>query len=342
MKQLSLTAVLLATLLMPLSAQAVTAITWVGGVGSWDSAGAWDAGNGAESALDVFSRDNGWDSNDGPANAAITIGGSGSVVAYDKTAPSGSSGDFRLLERTLGNSASLTVQDGAVFELQSSVHFEGTWTEFDSGPVNVTGAGSVLKRTHHGAASTAGALLLGSWRSYDGQEIEMNVEDGGRLENNGQIWFGSLGENGSGIEVVLNIDGGHINNTNGSVLIGDFSGIGGEIKFNYGFNKNENYAINFGDSGSITVDSAGIRIQEETAPGVYNSIAATYEELWNRSILQVYGLTVQDGVEFDDYFRVEGQSGFDDYTLIRVPEPTTLALAGLGLAGVACMRRRQL
>ena len=339
MRQLSLTAVLLATLLMPLSAQASTAINWVGGVGTWDAAGAWDAGNGAESALDIFSRENGWDSDDGPVNAAITIGGSDSVV-FDKTVPSGTSGDFRLHERTPGNSASLTVQNGAVFELQSSVHFEGTWTEFDSGPVNVTGAGSVLKRTYHGAASTAGALVLGSWRSYDGQEIELNVEDGGRLENNGQIWFGSLGENGSGIEVVVNIDGGHIDNTNGSVLIGGHSGISGEIKFNYGFNKDESYAINFGHSGSITVDAAGIRIQEETAPGVYSSIAATYEELWNRDILQVYGLTVQDGLEFNDYFRVEGQSGSDDYTLIRVPEPTTLALAGLGLSLVAIRRRR--
>ena len=142
----------------------------------------------------------------------------------------------------------------------------GYWTEFDGDAINISGG--TLSRTRSGETLSGGALILGSWRSYEDQKIEISLTDGGRLENHGQVWFGAWGDNAPGLEVIVTINDGAIDLTGGN----SYDLVGGQQKrlvgrgnadlvfingFEDGAPKDENYVINFTGPGSITVDQAG-------------------------------------------------------------------------------------
>ena len=177
-----------------------TPVTWDGGNAEWKSA-KW---NGGQTSAVALGRDNG---SEGPFD--IFIGGA-SQVTYDATA----NGDFRL-KAVPGVPTSLTIREGAKLTLDTfNSDVDGKWTEMDG---DLTLDNGTFKRTFTGPGTTVagGALIFGSWRSFDGQVIKVDISNGGRIENDGQLWFGAGEDQGIGLEVPMTINNGHLDLTGG-------------------------------------------------------------------------------------------------------------------------------
>jgi len=192
-------------------------------------------------------------------------------------------------------------------------------------------------RTFSAPSQGGGALIFGSWRSTLNQVIQVNLTNGGTINNNGQLWFGAWNDNEEGIDVSITINDGNLNLTGGDNV--DVAGFGGPgnadlifINGNTGTGpKNETYSINFTGPGSISVSKAGI-INPINSDGSDPPTAASqgttwtdllmYEDLWNLGILQAQGASGLTGATFGDSFSVSGTSGADNYVL------TSLVLSG--------------
>ena len=294
-------------------------IVWDGGDGEWnDVGGKW---NGGQISTEVFGRSNGLEIGSGEVGFDVYINDGN--VSYDPNA----FGDFRF--RAGG---SLNLGEGASLSLDTTDAVDGFWTEFDGQAINIDGG--TLRRTRSGDALSGGALILGSWRSYDEQAIEVNLSNGGTLENHGQLWFGAWADNAPGLEVTVTIDDGHLDLTGGDsfdLLTGNEGEVGpgnADLVFINGFDgeaKGEQYAINFVGPGSITVDKAGIinavADGNDSDPANYGDTLDTllsYEDLWSVGLLQANGQSGLDGAVFAEFFTVTGAVGEDDYTLMSL------------------------
>jgi hypothetical protein len=222
-------------------------------------------------------------------------------------------------------------------------------------------------------------MLFGSYN--DDQNLErlgtlppranVEIKNGGRLENTGQLWFGTDGESSFNTRVSFTINDGHMDLTGGGLPIenGEMTGLGGvvgDLAFFYdhrtyaipgsdpkivnpdgpsGF-QNEEYEINFTGPGSITVDSAGIRVLRQPAPSdpmdpfltesdwTGRDVQVSYQDLWNQGILKANGLSgkvtqawsdsdnprTTQPANFDDFFMVTGTPGTDNYILTSLIE----------------------
>lgn len=297
-----------------------TPVVWDGGDGEWnDVGGKW---NGGQVANDVFARTNGVEIGSGEIGYDVHI--NDGTVSYDPNA----FGDFRF---RAGGTLNL---DGGSLTMNTASDVDGKWTEFDGDAINISNG--TLSRTQSDPSISGGAFILGSWRSYDGQSIEVNLTEGGRIENHGQLWFGAWGDNAAGLEVTVTIDDGTIDLTGGNSydLVGGGEDLGGpgnaDLVFINGFAndepKDEKYVINFTGPGSITVDSAGIINPTATSnaegdPASYGDsfeTLLTYEDLWEKGILQANGVSGIDGMNFGDFFSITGTSGEDDYMLMSL------------------------
>lgn len=293
------------------------AIVWDGGDGAWNSAN-W---NGGMTASDVTGRSNGLEIGSGEIGFDVHI--NDGLVTYDPNA----NGDFRF---RAGGTLNL---NGGSLTMDTVDAADGFWTQFDGDAIHI--AGGTLSRTRSGEAQSGGALILGSWRSYDDQRIEISLTEGGRIENHGQLWFGAWGDNAPGLEVEVTINDGAIDLTGGDsydLLTGEEGDVGpgnADLVFINGFDgeaKGESYIINFTGPGSITVDKSGILNAVATAdpdndPANYGNTLTeklTYEDLWNRGILQANGQSGLDGATFADYFSITGSLGADDYMLMSL------------------------
>jgi hypothetical protein len=200
--------------------------------------------------------------------------------------------------------------------------------------------------------------------------VNVQIKNGGRLENQGQLWFGTDGESSPETRVHFTINDGHMDLTGGGIPIenGEMTGLGGtvgDLLFFYDYSEtlaladpvrahNEEFVINFTGPGSITVDSAGIRVLTQPAPEdpspdpppvvpadwIGRDVQVSYEELWNLGILQANGLSGKTGTRFGDgangntltpatfstFFSVTGTPGTDNYILTSLieglPDPT--------------------
>ncbi|MCA9230699.1 MAG: PEP-CTERM sorting domain-containing protein [Planctomycetales bacterium] len=185
-------------------------------------------------------------------------------------------------------------------------------------------------------------------QSPSAQTSNINITNGGSLENEGQIWFGS------DVDIQTNIN---LNINNGSVTaIGGLDAtpgpIGGDIPGGdasiviFDWFGRVSASINFTGPGSITTDEGAIRMLDETA----TVTDMTYEDLWNAGILKANG---GNAGLFTDHFSVTGSWGDPTYTLTSllplsggsfaaaVPEPTTALMAGmLALTALGVRRRR--
>lgn len=295
-------------------------VTWDGGNGSWTDA-KWNGGQDAQTA---FGR------TDGTENAHQIVIGGGAEVVYHAGDP-GVNSDFRL--KSLNGNTSVTVKEGASLEIFSQdTDDDGKWSEWDG---DLTLDNGTLKRTWSagvtGSTLSSGALIFGSWRSVAYQEIDVDLTNGGRIENDGQLWFGAGIDQGTGLNVTMTINNGSLDLTGGGnadMADPDFSdpvntGVGeGDLVFFFGRDedtlelKNEKYAINFTGSGSITVDEDGILVYTFGAEDLLPAFeATTYEELWDMGILQANGNSGVTGHTFGDFFDVTGTLGADDYIL---------------------------
>ncbi len=297
-------------------------IVWDGGDGNWNDFN-WNTG---QDAFAVLGRTNGFEfGTAGEIGTDVTIGSG--TVTYDPN----TFGDFRFRR-----GGTLTITGGATFKLNTTDDTaDGYWTEWDGAELNIDNATFQRGFTPDNGAVSGGALILGSWRSYDGQKIAVNITNGGRLENDGQLWFGAPSDNGAGIEVIMTINDGDLDLTGGDNLTLDNDGalfIDADLLFAYSWNNDANapndetYAINFLGPGSITVDTGGIiaPVQDDIGLWDFNVLGGvgtdllSYEDLWDVGILQALGLSGLDGEVFADYFVTENAPGQENYKLISL------------------------
>ena len=315
-------AALAAAVFLTGSAQALD-MTWDGGPGEWN----FDNWNGGMTPAEVLGSNRGAEGSED--NIII---GAGAEVLYDANEIQQ---DFRMRQ---GNT--FTISEGASWtQLTLPDWSENRWTEMDLSELILDNG--TFNRVGSVPGEGGGALLFGSWMGDDNfgvipppQEININITNGGGINNEGQLWFGGWEDHPAGLIVNMTINNGSLDLTGGDVPgVGDEAD--GDLVFifdidedgrhseNPGDFKNEDYNINFTGPGSITVDSSGIiaPFKIDTGGGNYvwtNLEPITYEEVWEAGILQANGLDVNSGRSFDEFFMVEGELGSDDYKLISL------------------------
>ena len=306
-------------------------IIWDGGDGVWADSN-WDGGEFIDVLVGTASGSNGYG---GPAGEEENIIiGSGSTVTYEADIYE----DFYIKQ-----GGSLTIQDGAVWQHLSDDSWpENMWTEMDASRLTLDNG--TLRRIGSVNDEGGGALIFGSWRGDDNFnnpaspldyfESNIVIQNGGLLQNEGQLWFGSWGDTPPnpnnaelmGSVIVMTIDDGALDLTGGDVVMDpDFDDppANADLVFSNRFNPEVDleehlptYAINFTGPGSITVDSSGIINAYKDEDGEWQGLEPiTYQELWDVGILQANGRSGLDGAVFADYFNVAGTLGSDNYTL---------------------------
>ena len=163
----------------------------------------------------------------------------------------------------------------------------------------------------------------------------------------------------------MDLTGGEIPIENGEMT--GLGGVVGDLAFFYDHSEhlnpslirverlhNEEFEINFTGPGSITVDSAGIRVLRQPAPAdpggpvtadwTGRDVQVSYQDLWNQGILKANGLSGKTGTawsdsndprytapaNFDDFFTVTGTPGTNDYTLTAKPATTLPTIEWVG------------
>ncbi|MCA9216341.1 MAG: PEP-CTERM sorting domain-containing protein [Planctomycetales bacterium] len=299
-------------------------VTWDGGDGAWDDAN-WNGGKGIDQFLGRVDGTDGWKGPNEDEVENIVIG-KGATVEYlaDEL-----QSDFRMLQ-----GSTLTITEGAVWtQSENDDWSENRWTEMDLSVLNLDNG--TFRRTGVVQDEGGGALIFGSWKGddtfnepdseLDHQEITINITNGGRLENEGQLWFGGWTDTPSnGTVVTMNINDGVVDLTGGDFAIEDWGNA--DLIFSNRFAANgidedqPTYTINFTGPGSIIVDETGILnmncIDSEGDDCIEwsDDDPITYQALWDIGILQADGVTGPAG-DFNQYFIVTGQLGNDNYTL---------------------------
>ncbi|MEO2050074.1 MAG: PQQ-dependent sugar dehydrogenase [Pirellulales bacterium] len=303
-------------------------VTWTSGIsGVWSSASQWsdDIDFDPQTASATFGATNGWDSNNKILEAEIII--DGTAGATDVLFDSDNVGDDFRLNSNGAATGSLTISNGARFEIRSTTTTDGRWSQVDAELVSVTGAGSEFLRTHTNPTKNGGAFIFGSWRSVPGQAIKLEVLDQANLRNEGQMWFGAYNSSEIDLTVTWEIGtGASISNhgaLRGGVSLDNTAGAQGEINFiwNYdlaaGATDDSTYSIDIsGQGGRVTVGENGIRYQMEIVQNVWTSTLKAYEQLWNDGRLTAS--TATPGGVFGDYFAVVGSSGSAGYQVTNI------------------------
>ena len=340
MRRSAIQAAVAIPLIVALMASRVGAIDtaqWVGGSsGEWNDADAWRntttnvTGN-ATTLLGQDNGSNGMTSVDPAATEArnIVIGG-GAMVAYNQPA----NGDFEVKQ-----GSNFTIKEGAVWVQDASTYTENGWTQMDASHFILDGG--TFRRTGEatkpGNVNDGGGLMMfGSYRGHNNfavlaapTDINVEIKNGGRLENTGSLWFGADDEHHADLTVSVNINDGSIDLTGGATkpYTNSTLNVTADLAFFYDYittgddprPKNEQYEINFTGPGSITVDQAGIFVYRRDEFNIWSGGAApvSYEDLWNQGILKANGLSgaTPTPANFADFFTVTGAPGSDDYML---------------------------
>lgn len=317
----------------------IATVQWVGAAsGQWNDANAWKntttntTSNSTDAA--IFGQGNGSDGMNtvDPATTRarnIVIDG-GKTVNYNGSAL----GDFRVRQ-----GSNLTITGGATWVQTTDSSYNGNnWTQMDAS--NLVLDNGTFRRTGetHRSNSTdpdgGGAVIFGSYRApsnfnqlgVGSAEINVSLKNGGKIENQGQLWFGAQEDQPADVRVKFTINKGTIDLTGGGIAqSNDAFDATGDLIFFYDYDevngkpKNEKYAINFTGPGSITVDSAGIKIYTQDSSSIWNigASVSTYQDLWNLGILQANGLSgaTPTPANFSDFFTVTGTAGADNYIL---------------------------
>ena len=251
------------------------------------------------------------------AMESFIIDGAGSHVTFRREG----TGDFRPRQ-----GVNMIVSNGATWEqVTEASDTENGWLEMDASSLTVDG-GSFIRSgralSHPDRPDDGGgAFIFGSWRSddriatYGDPVINVSLDNGGLIDNDGQLWFGSYTDHHETLAVNMTIDGNSSVNLHGGEITLDNSGIAvaGDLIFTYKTpaSRTEAYTINFAGEGSITVAASGIKTVDRGESEFFVE-DITYEGLWDEGILQWQG--GNDGA-FSDHFNVEGSLGSDGYRL---------------------------
>ncbi|MDA0660639.1 MAG: hypothetical protein O2931_09840 [Planctomycetota bacterium] len=207
------TSAIIATFVCIATSSAVD-ITWSGGTGNWNGTN-WNAGVTAAS-ITGFTR------GDGRINDKFIVNGAGAIVNYSLD---GEGGGFRPRQ-----GVSYEIKNGALFSVNAAAAgLEALPTELDVSTLEIDG-GTFRRQGRtddEGFDLGGGALVLGSFRSDDriGQgvpalgtpAIQVNLSNGGKLDNEGQLWFGSLTDHHPSLNVQVQVNGGTIDLHGGNV-----------------------------------------------------------------------------------------------------------------------------
>src|SRR6476660_2173102 len=299
----------------------VNTVKWVGAAsGQWNDANAWKNTTtnttGTSTAAAIFGQGNGSDgmNNVDPALTRarnIVING-GATVNYNGQ----THGDFRIRQ-----GSNLTVTGGATWvQTTGALDTDNHWTQMDAS--NLVLDNGTFRRTGEAPGGLGGGvILIGSYRGSanfnqlgtNSTDINITLKNGGKIENTGQVWFGAQEEHAAEQRVTMTINNGSLDLTGGTITQNNDSfDAAGDLQFYYDYDevnakpKNEHYAINFTGPGSITVDSAGIKVFTKDSSSIWNTGAApsTYQDLWNLGILQANGLngSTPTPANFNDFF----------------------------------------
>ena len=322
---------------------AIDTVTWVGGSSAdWNDPNVWKntTTNVTGDAATLLGQRNGSDgmNNVDPTLTRarnIVIGG-GARVEYYRPTPNS---DFRIVQGT-----NLTIKEGAVWVQETDATYpENGWTQMD--PSNLILDGGTFRRSGQSPAGDGGGLLLiGSYRDDANKDrlglpakINIEIKNGGKLENDGQLWFGADDEHSIGTEAKITINGGTMDLTGGTIPQSNSSlEVDADLAFFYDFDegsgapKNEKWEINFTGPGSIVVDSAGINVyRQDEFSNWTGGNPVSYLDLWNDGILKANGLSgaAAQPADFNTFFTVAGTPGTNNYTL------TSLLPGNVGLSG---------
>ncbi len=301
----------------------------------------------------------------GRGGVDMVIGGGAMVEHNHNRSPDdpNGQGDFKP-RMDLVPGGSLTIKEGAVLSMDSHTDTDGRWSRIG---IDMTLDNGTWRRTKSGTSSSGGKIIFGYGDELPAySKININLLNGGRIENDGKIIFGELdyfnGQGGSnsghedGIEVAVTINGGTLDLTDGGYPDYPFGWLSGELVFGYEYHqdvgpRNEKYSINFTGPGSIIVDPhfdntafqylGGIYVAKQDSDGLYAPpinprtgmpvgpdflTPIGYEDLWDLGILQANGESGLTSATFSDYFTTTGDQFHEDYTL-------TSLLSAPGLAG---------
>jgi len=306
------------------NAQAID-VRWDGGNGDWTEDAKWNNG---QLVSDIVGRRDGSNGFKGTSGEQENFFISSGVVSYDANAVAS---DFRMKQ-----GSTLKISNGATWQQVSTNDWsENRWTEMDASLLSLDGG--TFRRVGAVNDEGGGAFILGSWRgddnfdhplSLDHYEQTVEVINGGKLINEGQLWFGAWGDvPAGGTKITMIINNGEVDLSGGDVSIDpDEVPAQGDLLFTNHYLEPENqptYAINFTGPGKIIVDAAGIvntRIDENGEWQGTDPIS--YQTLWDQGVLQADGKSGKTGAAFAQYFSVTGNVGQDNYTLTRSATPS--------------------
>ncbi|MEM9659750.1 MAG: hypothetical protein AAF961_15420, partial [Planctomycetota bacterium] len=133
--------------------------------------------------------------------------------------------DFRFISGGPDNGGTLTIGGGpdSPASLSMDVSFDegadqdGYWMQFNADTLNLDNG--TLRRTHtptfDDTPSSGGLMQFGGIRGFPNADIKVNLTNGGRIENDGQMTFGWYlqGDDAVGRKITFTIDDGHIDLT---------------------------------------------------------------------------------------------------------------------------------
>lgn len=269
-------------------------------------------------------------------------------------------GDWRFQpDSTKPGTPTLNLSGGAVLEHITAAggDADGMWTRWNGAELNINNA--TFRRTGDETQGFAsGAMMLSSYHGYANSIQTISITNGGKFENEGQLWFGISGtnvgsENQPGIRVVMTINNGHLDLTGGDEYELDNDGLPmrADLAFIYDWKhdadptNDETFVINFTGPGDITVDGqsaapldvpavgagrGGIRVATNTAlagPNNYGTDGNTqrsYQDLWNMGILRANNKSGLTGDVFGNFFSTTNNPGDNNYkltSLLAAPAP---------------------
>jgi hypothetical protein len=262
-------------------------------------------------------------------------------------------GDLRM-----NQGSTLTIKQGGVWQQVTDNTFtENAWTQFD-GQLIIDG-GTFRRSGESPGGDGGGLILFGSYRDDESFEeiggpakINVEIKNGGKFENTGQVWFGADDAHSPDTRVTWTINNGTVDLTGGTIPQNNETlDVDADLAFFFDYSeslmrpKNEEWEINFTGPGSITVDSAGINVYRQDENSIWTGgDPVSYQDLWAAGILKANGLTGKMGVtwgdsmdnpitlqqaDFDTFFSVTGTPGMDNYKLTSLIE----GLAAVGVTG---------